>query len=152
MKGIHNLRNIIIVSTIGVLTLSLIVITFIFRSNSQQNTDQTTNVRASNLTYKRELDLVVDASQSLSPSASPFATIFPSILATVTASQSASLSATLTATPSPTVYFFIPTNTIVASDRATPTSIHSLPRTGWTQNVSIMFIAASVLMFLSFLF
>lgn len=145
MKHTKIVRIIFIVAIVGLASLGLVVVSLIFRNNSQQAADQTSNVRASNLTYKRELDVIA----GVSPTASPSATVFP--LITGIATQSATLSATVTITATPTVYI-TPTEYFVATESATPTAITTLPKTGWTQNVSIMFIAASVLMFLSFLF
>ena len=136
-----------IIAVIVLLAVALIMVTFIFRSDSEQSAELTTNVRASSLTYNRTLDLL-SASPSPAifvetPAASSSPTISP------TGRLDATQSATLSATPTKVV---TPTEFLTATPIASPTAVTALPRTGWTQNVSIMFIAASVLMFLSFLY
>ena len=142
---IKNYRTIVIVGLTAFLALSLIIVGVFLTGGANQSPFFSSKVRAASLTYKRDLKLLADAgtitptsivtptdTASASPTFSPSPTL---------ASSSALLTNTPTATPE-----------AIATDIISPTPLKSLPRTGWTQNVSIMFITASVLMFVSFIF
>lgn len=148
MKKTPQIKSIAILGVIGVLALLLIAVTFIFKGGNEQNPELTSNVRAAQLTYKRTLNLILASPTPFDLFTTPDDA---SSAASVTPTNVASLSATLTISPTE---IFTPTATLTTSSSSTltPTAVSSLPKTGWTQNVSIMFIAASVLMFLSFLF
>ena len=141
------INNIVLLGILGCLVIALVVITYVLKGNGDEQAMVTSKVRAQSVTYTRDIDLLADNSisptipLSASPtaSASASASITPALSPTLTATPTATLAATEQPTASP-------------SEVLSPTVIENLPRTGWTQNVSIMFIAASVLMFLSFLF
>lgn len=148
MKKSPQLKNIIIFAIIGVLAVSLVAITFILNSGNKQSPELTSNVRAASMTYKRTLNLIISSPTPFDL----FSTPESSESATITPTSIASASASITPKTTTPTTLASPTEYVSATASATATPVSALPRTGWTQNVSIMFIAASVLMFLSFLF
>ncbi len=146
MKKALQLKSTVVLGIIGVLALLLLAVAIMVKGGTEQSPELTSNVRAAPLTYKRTLNITLTSPTPFDMFTTPENA---SDDASLTPTLSATVSATLTISPTE---ISSPTATLAASASATPTAVSSLPKTGWTQNVSIMFIAASVLMFLSFLF
>lgn len=145
-------KNIILLILVACLLIALVGITYFLRNQGDDQAMITSKVRAQAVTYSRDIDLL--AQNPVSPTITLTNTLTPTIsVLTPTSTPSATLtiSPTLISTPSATPTASA-TATLIPTETLTPTTIQALPRTGWTQNVSIMFVAASVLMFVSFIF
>ena len=150
MKRIH---SIIIVVVFGVLAVSIATADLFLNREVNGSPLITGKVRAATLTYRRTLIISPNGVTSVVGTATP--TITPiQLIQNITSTPSATLFPTVTsevATPSPTAVALQLTNTtssITPSVALSPT----LPSSGWTQMASIMFIAASIVLFISFLF
>ncbi len=152
--GMSNKKNIIIVGVFGVLAVSIATADLFMNREVNGSPLITAKVSAATLTYRRTLILKQSGAASISPTptVTPIALINSAEISPTVASQGALTTPTptsillMTNTPTPTTIELQLTNT--QEETPTPT----LPDSGWTQVASIMFIAASIVLFLSFLF
>ena len=137
-------KNIIIVVVFGVLAVSIATADLFMNRDVSGSPLVTSKVRAATLTYRRTLIL---STPKVSPTDIPTPTITPITFVSndPNASESAEITPTVTISPTPTIAAIRLTTT-----QTTPSP--TLPGSGWTQVASIMFIASSIVVFLSFLF
>ncbi len=137
-------KNIIIVVVFGVLAVSIATADLFMNRDVSGSPLVTSKVRAATLTYRRTLIL---STPKVSPTDTPTPTITPITFVSndPNASESAEITPTVTISPTPTIAAIRLTTT-----QTTPSP--TLPGSGWTQVASIMFIASSIVVFLSFLF
>lgn len=162
----------LILGSVVFLVIAVAAVSVLLRSDSESSPIITTKIRASSLTYRRTITIgsastqtTVTPTGSAAVSPSPTSSAAggsdagstngsgaahsgtPAVTATATPTDTPEPTAELTASESGT------TDTPMPSDRAvSPTPVSALPETGTWQYTSILFIAASVVLFISFLF